>query len=98
MMFVEQVDVQAEQLDVQLYLPQSSNISTDIPTPNTTLNITPGTFRLLAPHQDPQFISQRPFFYQDDTKTFFVVPTNVSVDLQEYFNVPNAAAFFTVKL
>ena len=33
-----------------------------------TLNKTPGTFFLLTAHQDSQFTSQRPFFFQDDTK------------------------------
>ena len=42
--------------------------------PIPTLGQTPGTFHLLAPHQDAQFASQRPFFYQDDTRTFFVAP------------------------
>ncbi|MBI4488142.1 MAG: hypothetical protein HY694_03575 [Deltaproteobacteria bacterium] len=36
------------------------------------LNTTPGTFSLLLPHQDRRFVSQRAFFYQDDTRTFFV--------------------------
>jgi hypothetical protein len=35
---------------------------------------TPGRFRLLYPHQDEQFLSQRPFFYEDDTRTFFITP------------------------
>jgi Tc toxin complex TcA C-terminal TcB-binding domain/Neuraminidase-like domain/Salmonella virulence plasmid 28.1kDa A protein/Putative peptidoglycan binding domain len=41
-----------------------------------TLKKTPGRFQLLYPHQDDQFLSQRPFFYQDNIKTFFVIPEN----------------------
>ncbi len=49
---------------------------------------TPGTFRLLYPHQDEQFLSQRPFFYQDDTKTFFVVPEDVEVPIKNNWYNP----------
>jgi Tc toxin complex TcA C-terminal TcB-binding domain/Neuraminidase-like domain/Putative peptidoglycan binding domain len=38
----------------------------------TLLNQTPGNFRLLAPHQDPQFTNQSPFFFQDGLRTYFV--------------------------
>ncbi len=43
----------------------------------TTLAASPTPFRLLTAHQDVQFASQRPFFYQDATRTFFIVPTDV---------------------
>ena len=40
----------------------------------TLLESTPGTFRLLAPHQDSQFTFQSPFFFQDGQRTYFVLP------------------------
>jgi hypothetical protein len=43
----------------------------------TILYSTPGTFMIAYPHQDEQFYSQRPFFYEDDKRTFFVVPSDV---------------------
>ncbi len=39
-----------------------------------TLNKTPGVFNLLTAHQDRQFTAQRPFFFQDDRRAFFVSP------------------------
>ncbi len=39
-----------------------------------TLNKTPGIFNLLTAHQDRQFTAQRPFFFQDDRRAFFVSP------------------------
>lgn len=39
-----------------------------------TLNRTPGIFNLLTAHQDRQFTAQRPFFFQDDRRAFFVSP------------------------
>jgi hypothetical protein len=39
-----------------------------------TLNKTPGIFNLLTAHQDPQFTAQRPFFFQDGRRAFFVSP------------------------
>jgi hypothetical protein len=35
-------------------------------------------FRLLAPHQDPQFIGDRPFFYMDEQRAFAVSSTGHS--------------------
>jgi hypothetical protein len=35
-------------------------------------------FRLLAPHQDPQFTGDRPFFYMDEQRTFAVSSTGHS--------------------
>jgi len=46
------------------------------PTDTVTLKKTPGTFRLL-PHHNGAGIARHPFFYQDDTRGFFVVPTEV---------------------
>lgn len=38
------------------------------------LDRTPGTFRLAFPHQYPHFVVQDAFFFEDETRTFFVVP------------------------
>ncbi|MGD9846698.1 MAG: neuraminidase-like domain-containing protein, partial [Variibacter sp.] len=38
----------------------------DIP----VLDRTPWTYRLMAPHQDLQFVGDRPFFFMDDRRTF----------------------------
>ncbi len=81
MMFVEDASSNAQLVlfegDFSTFESYSSLLAKkkDIP----TLNQTPGTFRLLTAHQDPQFASQRPFFYQDDSRTFFVIPENVEV-------------------
>ena len=61
--------------DETLYLVAADPKPKDIP----TLTKTPGTFRLLVPHQDEQFTSQRPFFFQDDTKTFFIIPQDAPI-------------------
>jgi hypothetical protein len=39
-----------------------------------TLELTPGVFRIIYPHQFADFVAQAPFFYQDETKAFLVVP------------------------
>ena len=36
------------------------------------LSLTPGRFTLVYPHQDIQFTARHPFFFQDNTRTFFV--------------------------
>jgi hypothetical protein len=46
----------------------------DIP----VLGTTPSRYRLLAPHQDPQFIADRPFFFMDDERAFIVSSTGNS--------------------
>jgi len=52
------------------YYIQLSDTLDEVP----VLSSTPGTFRLTVPHQDMQFTSQRPFFYQDDNRSFFITP------------------------
>jgi hypothetical protein len=42
------------------------------------LNRTPWTFRLLAPHQDLQFVVDRPVFFEDGKRTFMVTSTGTS--------------------
>src|SRR5262249_40813533 len=90
MMFVESEALSIAGSLERLFLKRTNNDEI------LTLEATPGTFKLLAPHQDVQFFSQRPFFYQDDTRTFVVVPRQVGVDLQGYFTVTNQAAFLAV--
>ena len=78
--------------DDALYIPRHG--ATDTP----VLKKTPGAFRLLLPHQDRQFESQRPFFFQDDTRTFFIAPVEVTVELPGYFMLENAGDFITLNL
>jgi peptidoglycan hydrolase-like protein with peptidoglycan-binding domain len=53
-----------------------------------TLNQTKSTYRLLYPHQYPQFVLQAPFFYQDDRRTYFVTPRETQ-DLITAVTQPN---------
>ena len=53
-----------------LYLPREDNAHEDI-----ALGATPGSFSLLYAHQDGKITGNRPFFYQDDLRTFYVVPS-----------------------
>lgn len=46
--------------------------------PIHVLDRTPWPFRLLAPHQDLQFIGDRPFFFMDDRRAFLVTSTGGS--------------------
>jgi hypothetical protein len=43
------------------------------------LQKTPGQFSLLYPHQDGYLTGRRPFFFQDERRTYFVVPETHSV-------------------
>jgi hypothetical protein len=54
--------------DRMLYLPA--------PTDTQALAKTPGTF-LLLPYPDGSSIAQHPFFYQDDKRIFFVIPSEI---------------------
>lgn len=51
----------------------SWNPTTNSLWPISILNITPGIFRLLAPHQDVQFTPGSPFFFQDGQRTYYVL-------------------------
>jgi hypothetical protein len=55
-----------------LYLPGNNSTGSDV----KVLDETPGNrpFRILYPNQDGRLTAQRPFFFQDTTKTFFIVP------------------------
>jgi hypothetical protein len=39
------------------------------------LDQAPIPFRVVTPHQDPQFVSVRPFFFQDSERAWFIEPT-----------------------
>lgn len=54
--------------------PSTLNNKFDIP----VLGGAPWTFRLLAPHQDLQFICDRPFFFMDGKRTFIGASTGSS--------------------
>ena len=79
MMVVEHVA--AYKHDDKLYLPVKDG---EWKYDNAVLDTTPNVFSLLLPHQDVQFASERPFFYQDDRRTFFVVPSDVKVDPESF--------------
>jgi hypothetical protein len=54
-----------------------------------TLGTTPTSYNLMVAHQDVQFAAQRPFFYQDAGRAFFVIPQDVVVwtpDKSDYFD------------
>jgi hypothetical protein len=52
-------------------------------TDRVLLRDTPGQYRLMAPHQYYQFTSSAAFFYEDDTRTFFVRPALVAEEHDE---------------
>jgi len=57
-----------------------------------TLRLTPGQFNLAYLHQLARFDSSEPFFYQDNTRTFFVVPkgrTRPVYDWQSPWEIDN---------
>src|SRR5262249_52569207 len=64
----------------QLWLPElgTALVSDDDPflpiRNNVAFKTTPGAYRLLTPHQDPQFVSDGPFFFEDPSRTFLVTP------------------------
>lgn len=49
------------------------------------LNTTPGTYRVVSAAQDVQFTSQRPFFFQDQTRSFVVTPRSIQVPPRRWF-------------
>ena len=49
------------------------------PVEGVALNRSPGRFSLLYAHQDGYLTGTRPFFFQDDVKTYFVVPRMTQV-------------------
>jgi hypothetical protein len=50
------------------------NLRPDTEKKITVLKETPGRFLIAYPHQYDQFVSQSPFFYEDDQRTFLVLP------------------------
>lgn len=75
--------VEDEGADLPLMLPSSQVDSTSwteglaVQYP-TVLNKTPGQFTLAVPHQYNEYFSQDALFYQDDTRSFHVMPHNQS--------------------
>ena len=69
------------------------NIEKSKPHYQLVLQKTPGTFRILYPHQYSQFTSQAPFFYQDDNRTFFVKCSGLKV----IDKVPDLSNIFQAK-
>ena len=55
----------------------------------TVLNKTPNPYTIVYPHQFADFVSQAPFFYQDDTRTFLVTPSGTGVSKQPDIYDPN---------
>lgn len=74
--------VEDEGVDLPLMLPSSQvgssgNWTEDLAVQYlTTLNKTPGQFTLAVPHQYNEYVSQDALFYQDDTRSFHVMPRN----------------------
>lgn len=52
-----------------------------------TLNKTPNTYSILYPHQFRHFVSQAPFFYQDDARTFFVTRQDMVMEIRRVFPI-----------
>ena len=74
--------------------PSSLANKVDIP----VLGRTPSPFRLLAPHQDLQFVGDRPFFFMDHRRAFIVTSTGSSgrrsrPDLGSWVNADLALAW-----
>src|SRR4029077_209092 len=68
MTFVEDSSLGVIMIGVQSFPVPSDPMSVGV----QLLNKTPGTFRLLAPHQDRQFAPTSPFFFQDDQRAYLV--------------------------
>ena len=56
------------------------------PTDSEALRQTPGTF-LLLPHADGASFTEHPFFFLDNTRTFFVIATPVHRPIRDWVNV-----------
>lgn len=52
------------------------------------LDETPGTFKVAYSHQYKNFSAGAPFFYEDDTRTFFVMPQDESA-YKENYDIPS---------
>jgi hypothetical protein len=59
----------------ELELP-TRNASTGTYQMEETLRETPSAFLVAPSHQDPSFYSQRPFFFEDERRSFLVLPTD----------------------
>jgi hypothetical protein len=84
-----------------LYLPnrQFDDVSEYTSSMVHVLEKTPGfgPFYVLYPHQDFTITAKRPFFYQDDTKTFFVIPEPIK-DSTALFAKHAIPSGFTIEL
>ncbi len=69
-----------EQGSSALYLPKTPTTAEN----GVAFRATPGQvpFSVLYPHQDVTLTGGRPFFFEDETKTFFVVPEEATVVTQ----------------
>ena len=63
------------ELSMPLRLPKGASENGD----DTALALTPGIFSIAYPHQDGYLNGRRPFFFQDQEKTYFVVPSEETV-------------------
>jgi hypothetical protein len=84
-----------------LYMPQAISTAKNVLNGSQHIPVlkrTPGTFRLLTAHQDRHFVSQRPFFFEDDRRTLLTLPADAVVNLLSYFVAKEAADFITIHL
>jgi hypothetical protein len=51
----------------------------------------PGLFNIIHGHQDQQFSSQRPFFFQHQNRSFFVEPEDIALQYIPSFGLKDAA-------
>jgi len=64
---------------------ESSGDTLELPeTPGHVLGSTPGRYRIIYEHERTPRWFQGEFFYEDDTRTFFVSPESVAIDLGVY--------------
>ncbi|HRI59027.1 MAG TPA: neuraminidase-like domain-containing protein [Saprospiraceae bacterium] len=49
------------------------------------LNQTPGIYHIIPPHQDPQFNTLHPFFYEDEKRTFFINLKFIGEEVDDVF-------------
>jgi Tc toxin complex TcA C-terminal TcB-binding domain len=77
--------------------PDGSRLLLPAPTDTEALAQTPGTFRLL-PHADGTLLSDQPFFYLDNSRTFFVIPSWVTPSIRDWFDPAAVDPEFLLRL
>jgi hypothetical protein len=84
-MTFEELYLAAAEADDSLYLLVKETSPDQVLVPDEmVLNKTPGTYRILYPHQDEQFVAtRRPCFYQDDVKTFFITAGTIEETIND---------------